>query len=299
MFADLLVGALRGGGLSVVELDGWRTRNRPGTFTPVGVMLHHDAGRTDDQAIRSAINGRPDLRPPLYHAVIARTGVVYLVAAIGRANHAGTGSGIVLREVRSNIAPAGTARARDLVGDTSGNGWWWGLCLANDGEGERPPATQIEAFVRTAAVFCRLSGWDSRHVITHAEWTRRKPDPSWPGSWRPLVADQLRMMAAAPQPGPAPRLAEIEESAMQVGTVHVGPLDNDGNGWTRYDPGLGRTPVVVAASFVAVPPERDGYPFSRERITPVVSATAVGTEVLVVIQGARPGWVIATTIAVA
>src|SRR5258708_13988783 len=35
---------MRAAGLTVNEVGNWRTRKRPGSFTPIGIMMHHTAG---------------------------------------------------------------------------------------------------------------------------------------------------------------------------------------------------------------------------------------------------------------
>lgn len=93
---DNLPALLREAGLTVVEVDGWRTRERPGGFAPVGVLNHHTGASALGWAaakipayLRFIFTvGRSDLPAPLCQMVLWRDGTVYLGAA-GRANHAG------------------------------------------------------------------------------------------------------------------------------------------------------------------------------------------------------------------
>ena len=90
--------ALRRSGLVVKEVKGWRSRGRPLSFDPRGVVFHHTASNRNSgprPALGTVLDGRqlPDgtfLPGPLCNILVGRDNVVYLVAA-GRANHAGLG----------------------------------------------------------------------------------------------------------------------------------------------------------------------------------------------------------------
>src|SRR5688572_18773747 len=94
---DNLPALLRDAGLTVVEVDGWRTRGVDGPFNPVGVLNHHTganglgwAAAKIQSYLRFLFNiGRPDLTAPLCQICLWPDGTVYIGAA-GRANHAGT-----------------------------------------------------------------------------------------------------------------------------------------------------------------------------------------------------------------
>lgn len=87
---------LRAAGLTVIEIEGWETRGRPGSFDPVGVLNHHtgafdrDGDLADDldYAKWLFLRGRADLPAPLCQIALSAEGTVYLGAA-GRANHGG------------------------------------------------------------------------------------------------------------------------------------------------------------------------------------------------------------------
>ena len=82
---------LRGAGLQVKEVDGWRSRG-DAVLSPKGLVTHHTAGPRDGETptLSICINGRSDLRGPLCNVYLSRSGVWYVVAS-GRANHAGLG----------------------------------------------------------------------------------------------------------------------------------------------------------------------------------------------------------------
>ena len=76
---------LRRAGIPVVEVGDWRSRVRPGTFRPEGVLIHHTASTGFDSTLRVVRDGRPDLNGPLCNIYVAR-GTCYVISA-GRANH--------------------------------------------------------------------------------------------------------------------------------------------------------------------------------------------------------------------
>lgn len=145
---------LRSAGLKVVELDGWRTRGRPGGFTPVGIVWHHTAtnASTSDAAVERLLrDGRPDLAGPLSQLGLRRDGT-YVVVAAGRANHNGFGTW-----------------GNDSIG----------IEAYNDGVGEPWPQAQVDAYVRGTAAICRFLGWGADRVKAHRETDpTRKIDPT-------------------------------------------------------------------------------------------------------------------------
>ncbi|MER6527681.1 peptidoglycan-binding protein [Streptomyces sp. NPDC001508] len=173
--ADALVSALRAEGVTVVQTDGWRTNNRnsKGRWGPVhGVVIHHTVTSGTAASVGLCFNGHSDLPGPLCHGVIAKDGTVHLVGN-GRANHAGSGAGGVLKAVIAETAlPAPTTN------DTDGNVHFYGFECVNLGDGKDPwPEAQTEAMVRASAALCRAHGWSAWSVIGHKEWTNTKIDP--------------------------------------------------------------------------------------------------------------------------
>lgn len=174
--ADALVSALRAEGAVVVEHAGWRTNNRnhKGSWGPVnGVMIHHTVTSGTNATVRLCFEGRSDLPGPLCHAVIAKDGTVHLVGN-GRANHAGSGDGDVLRAVTAERATLPAPHRND----TDGNSRFYGFECVNLGDGKDPwPEAQLDAMVRAATALCRAHGWAAASVLGHKEWTRTKVDP--------------------------------------------------------------------------------------------------------------------------
>ncbi|MEU9310078.1 peptidoglycan-binding protein [Streptomyces sp. NPDC048256] len=173
--ADALVSALRAEGVTVVEHSGWRTNNRnhKGSWGPVnGVIVHHTVTSGTGNSVSLCFDGHSALPGPLCHGVIAKDGTVHLVGN-GRANHAGSGDGDVLKAVIAEQAlPAPNEN------DTDGNVHFYGFECVNLGDGKDPwPAVQLEAMVRASAALCRAHGWSAASVIGHKEWTSKKIDP--------------------------------------------------------------------------------------------------------------------------
>ncbi|MEU9331994.1 peptidoglycan-binding protein [Streptomyces sp. NPDC048290] len=196
-----LLTALRAEGVTVVEHPGWRANNRnhKGRWGPVhGVMIHHTVTSGTTGSVSLCFKGHSTLPGPLCHGVIAKDGTVHLVGN-GRANHAGSGDGDVLRAVVAQTA----APAPD-ENDTDGNTHFYGFECVNLGDGKDPwTAAQLEAMVRVSAALCRAHGWSARSVIGHKEWTRAKIDPRGftMSAFRTRVT--ARLTGRTPEPTPA------------------------------------------------------------------------------------------------
>jgi len=145
---------LRGAGLAVVEVAGWKSRGSA-SFEPRGSVDHHTVGPRAGNApsLNICTNGRSDLPGPLCHVLMGRDNTCYVIAA-GRANHAGTGG---WRGLSGNSSVYGIER--ENVG-TPAEPW-------------RPDQTDAAAKAHAALIRGR-AGADM--VCRHAEWTPRKID---------------------------------------------------------------------------------------------------------------------------
>lgn len=151
----------RGGGVRFVKHSGYSSRGRPGPFTPVGVMVHHDATAKgpSEGVIPLLVKGRADLPGPLYNLWIARNGTVHVIAA-GRCNHAGTGWS-------------------SWTGRDGGNSRAYAVCLDLT-VGEGMTQAQTAALTRvTAALLAKRGRW-ARRMIGHKEYQPGKVDPAIP-----------------------------------------------------------------------------------------------------------------------
>jgi hypothetical protein len=53
---------------------------------------------------------------------------------------------------------------------------FYGFENENRGDGGQSwPEDQLDTMARGAAALCQRHCWNANHVISHAEWTRRKP----------------------------------------------------------------------------------------------------------------------------
>jgi hypothetical protein len=152
---------LKRAGLKVKAVDGWRTRSRGYTFTPMRVMFHHTASSRrggNAPSLGICTRGRSDLPGPLCHLMIGRDGTVYLVAA-GYANHAGYG---------------GPERG---IPKDSGNRYAVGIEVENDGVGEPWSRELLRACDITFAVLLEHLDEGAGALLGHKEYTSRKIDP--------------------------------------------------------------------------------------------------------------------------
>ena len=190
---------LRAGGLTVVEIDGWKTRSRPesaGGFAPVGVLWHHTGALANGRKYAEwlATVGRSDLPPPLCQLSIDRQGVVYVCAA-GRANH------------------AGEAKASGSVAAGDGNRLYLGVEVQNSGT-EGWSATQYGAMVKVGAVLgadtigCTVNAQRAHYETSvTGKWDPGDPQGVPLGNKRVLDMDKFRAdVAAAMAPPPPPRI---------------------------------------------------------------------------------------------
>lgn len=166
MYLTDLADVLRRAGLDVVEIPGWKTRGRPGTFAPIGILCHHTAGAADGLAYATwmAMVGRDDLPAPLAQLGLNRKGT-YFVQAAGRANHAGK---------CKPIAGLKALSGRDY-GD--GNAQLVGIEAMNTGS-EGWTTAQYDAYVRGCAAINAAYGFPASRTLAHRETSLSgKPDP--------------------------------------------------------------------------------------------------------------------------
>lgn len=199
------VAALRLEGVRVRVASGYSTRSAGSSLSaPVGIMLHHTASARnggDSAALGIVTRGRPASRGvsalpgPLCNLHISRSGVVTVVA-LGSANHAGKGSGVVLGEVRRGKAVVADARVRGLKDTAYGNSYFIGIEIENDGIGEKWSPAQVDAIIRTCAALSRMYGWSAEHTIHHRQWTSRKIDCSLRIDWTGQIRARLTGKAA-------------------------------------------------------------------------------------------------------
>lgn len=185
-----LAAVLRAAGVPVIEYPGWRTRGRPGSFAPRGLVMHHDAspmGPSPTLANYIAVIGRPpDTPAPLSQLWVCKGCNVHAVGtwhvlAAGRAHHAGTGDGW------------GRVRAGN------GNADAYGVEVDHT-TGERVDPVLYASLVRGSAALLTALGASAVDALPgHKEYAPgRKVDPDW--DMRVMRSDVLKAQAS-PQKG--------------------------------------------------------------------------------------------------
>lgn len=156
---------LRATGITVHEVDGWRTRARPGVWRPRGLLVHHTAIRASytrpAAGLRTCVEGRADLPGPLCQTLGGYDGAVHVISA-GRANH------------------GGKARAAGPVPAGDANSLYWGHEI--DYYPDAPmSAEQYRTATILGAILVSELGVTPEHVRAHAE-------TSVTGKWDPGYA---------------------------------------------------------------------------------------------------------------
>lgn len=177
-----LADALSGAGLYVTE---YGKPGRPYAWTPTGVLIHHTAGAPtgDAPSLNFLINGSSSLPGPVVQILIARSGQVHLISE-GRANHAGTGSGLVAAGIPTD----------------AGNQYLWGIEVESTGQAADWPASQWSAAHVTARVLLSRMGKDSSRLWRHKDYAgSRKIDTLYE-----LATHRAAVDGSAPPPQPPP-----------------------------------------------------------------------------------------------
>jgi N-acetylmuramoyl-L-alanine amidase-like protein len=176
-----LADALRAAGLTVHEVDGWRTRSAAedsdaSTYEPRGVIIHETRGSatsTDAGEIGVLVNGREGLSGPIAQLYLGRDGDWHVVAS-GLCHHVKTGWG-------GPFAGVGNSK---LLGIEPAHG---------ESESWADKPTQYASYVRGVAAILRHTGWPVTAVVGHKEHQPGdKPDPEFSmGQFRTDVAAAL------------------------------------------------------------------------------------------------------------
>jgi N-acetylmuramoyl-L-alanine amidase len=182
MNADRLLECLRHYGVRYREHPGWRTR-RHGTLDAHTIMVHDSVtgSMSDERAATFCLNGRSDLKGPLYECLVGKDGTAHLIAN-GLAWHAGTGNSARMGQARSGKMPLGAELGRPAAGTYSGNKVSHSVAMITSGAGPYTDA-QTEATARVIAAYGRAEGWTAKYigpsVIGHGEFSHRKIDPCY------------------------------------------------------------------------------------------------------------------------
>lgn len=195
MYLNDLATMLRAGGMSVVEVGGWPSRNHGSMAGVRSVICHHTAGAATGNApsLNVVVNGRSDLAGPLSQLFLARDGTVYVVSN-GVAWHAG-------------------ATIDDSI---YGNSYAIGIEAENTGSQPWPPV-QVEAYAKLCALLCKHYDIPVDRVKGHKEICKpagRKIDPAGlPGDMsghRARVAGYITSPGGTTPPATTDRLELME-----------------------------------------------------------------------------------------
>jgi hypothetical protein len=237
-----LAAIARSAGLTVVEQAGWQSRGHGAQTDVQAIVCHHTGGPAggDAPSLGTVQNGRPDLAGPLSHFVLARSGVVYVVAA-GQCWHAGA----TLQSWQSNPHSIG------IEAEGTGNDTW--------------PEVQIIAYAKLCAALAKAFGLGASRVLGHKEICApvgRKVDPNFD-----MVAFRARVqkiLSGVQDPDPeVPNTEENEYMSMDQGPATVGDewgtlhVPINGNRYLRVASSYGRD-VKVAMSVVDDTPATAG-----------------------------------------
>lgn len=223
---QVLLDALRGEGLTVVEYPGWRDRCRchsgshergEGTrkpFEPLAVAVHITAGDLGSRSmatyIRDILANPNNGNTPLgCNFAVAPDGVVWLVAA-GRAEH------VLYMGSRAMAALKAGSMSIDSWQDLSGrehNGsrYLYGIENVNSGPAN---AAQQRASERIIAAICRAYGWSGRDAAGHGEVAADRGYAD-PGVNVGLIRRAAMNLVGAAAPAGAPSTGDGELDATQ------------------------------------------------------------------------------------
>ncbi|CAF3707276.1 unnamed protein product [Rotaria sp. Silwood1] len=166
MLTDL-ADILRGAGLTVVEIDGWKTRGHGKMNSVKSILIHHTAGPAtgDFPSLEVVRDGRSDLVGPLAQLGLGRTGTWYVIAA-GRCYHAGK---TIDDSIFGNSNAIGIeAEGTDIPSTDTGHAYW--------------PEIQYQSYVQGVKALQIAYDMPTSHVLGHKEAavpTGRKQDPNF------------------------------------------------------------------------------------------------------------------------
>lgn len=176
---------------------GAATRGRPGGVAPIGITKHHTGGGSASASYLYFlfVTGRPEegIPGPLCNEATDMGGTVH-IGAVGRANHAGSGSAATRDHISSENYTGYASELKPGPDGINGNAIYTGDEIIYSGT--RPPtAAAYRASVLSAAARCDAHGWTALSVFSHREHTRRKDDPF--GINMVQMRKDIRMVLAA------------------------------------------------------------------------------------------------------
>jgi hypothetical protein len=162
-----LADILRNAGLTVVEVDGWRTRGHSQMNPVKSILVHHTAGPPTGEypSLKIVRDGRPDLSGPLSQLGLGRSGTWYVIAA-GRSYHAGK---TIDDSIFGNYNAIGIeAEGTGVPSSDNGHAYW--------------PEVQYQSYVRGVKALQAAYSVPTVRVLGHKEVAfpaGRKVDPNF------------------------------------------------------------------------------------------------------------------------
>jgi hypothetical protein len=162
-----LADILRNAKLSVIEVDGWRTRGHGIMSSVKSIICHHTAGPATGNFPSLAVvrDGRSDLRGPLSQLGLGRNGTWYVIAA-GLSYHAGV---VIDSSLYSNANSVGIeAESTGSPSTNTGHAHW--------------PEVQYQSYVKGVKALQAAYAVPTARVRGHKEVASplgRKPDPNF------------------------------------------------------------------------------------------------------------------------
>jgi len=232
MLTDL-ADTCRKAGLKVVEIDGWKTRGRPGGMIEVRtITCHHTANggaKGNYPSLNTVKNGRSDVPGPLSQLGLGRDGTVYVIAA-GVANH----PGVSLKNDYTKRYAIGIEA--EAVGVPGTKGDW--------------PEVQMVAYAKLCKALINRYQLSVADVRAHKETCSprgRKSDPSFDmKAFRERVARTI-LTAATSKPKPKP----VEVMEMQW-TEKIALTAADAAVWTAHAKATNNTKTFKKGDLVTV-----------------------------------------------
>jgi hypothetical protein len=162
-----LANILRGAGVNVVEVAGWKTRGHGVMNSVKGILIHHTAGPAtgDYPSLGVVRDGTSGLAGPLAQLGLGRTGTWFVIAA-GRSYHAGS-------TIDDSVYGNGNAIGIEAEGT--------GLPATDTGH-VRWPEVQYQSYVKGVKALQKAYGVATARVIGHKEAAvpkGRKIDPNF------------------------------------------------------------------------------------------------------------------------
>lgn len=111
------------------------------------------------------------------------------------------------------------------------------------------------------------------------------------------VAVPKGVFLTPPAPAPPAPVYDYQEATTKTMMMHIGPLDSNGNGWSDWDPGFGRDPIIVAAVLLGPSPPDDGYWEQQSDIT--LGAQPRGGKARVTVRHGKPADMVTAFVTVA